>query len=357
MEEKEIDWLWENKIAAGTISLFAGPQGLGKTFWSIYMASKITNGSPWPDGTPCQKGSVLFYYGEDDIAHTYKPRFRANNVDESKVRFFKSVEISKGDGTVIETSPTIMSDDIRAAIEQTNTDTGVPVRFVIIDPISNYWANTKENDNSSVRAALQPIQRLAEETGVAFLLISHLSKSVEQTSADNRVIGSTALTAVSRSVWILYPHEDKPGHIYFAPGKNNLAINPTAVEFCINKEADGRVDIVNANIPKSADDFEEQNRKNYKKTGRPPALFDAARGWLQQYLSTGPKPIGNRDNPKEGTVYADAKEAGYSPRTILRAKKELKVRSIIGKDSKYEWVLPHGSQDNETAMEDEEDTE
>ena len=84
LTEKEIDWLWFNKIPAGTLNLLTGLAGNQKTFWTVYLASVITNGWNWPDGFPCQQGSVLFFYGEDDLERGYKPRLRANGADQSK---------------------------------------------------------------------------------------------------------------------------------------------------------------------------------------------------------------------------------------------------------------------------------
>lgn len=146
IEEKEVNWLWPNKIPAGAISMLVGPQGLGKTFLSIYMASVITCGGNWADGTPCEQSSVLFFYGEDNIESGYKPRFRANGVDQSKVRFLDGIKTLHGNTVVEEVLSIKCVDDIKEAIRDTEKSTGVPVRLVVIDPISNYWNGVKEND-------------------------------------------------------------------------------------------------------------------------------------------------------------------------------------------------------------------
>ena len=337
VEKKEVTWLWPNKIPAGAISMLVGPQGLGKTFLSVYMASVITNGRNWADGTPCEQGSVLFFYGEDEIATVYKPRCEANGADQSKICFLEGVKVFKGDTEVDEVMSIKSVDVIKAAIHMTEEDTGLPVRLVVIDPISNYWNGVKENDNAEVRAALTPIQRLAEETGVAFLLTSHVGKT-DRDTATQRVLGSTALTAVARAVWMVYPHEDKKGHLYFAPSKSNLSVNPTSVEFYINPKADGRVDVIDAMIEKDADDFEVERRA--KKRGRKPTASNAAKDWLMQFLSIGPKSVGTRDASEPCTVYYEGLAAGHSSRTIDRVKKDAKVQSRKRQDGSYEWYLP-----------------
>lgn len=115
--------------------------------------------------------------------------------------------------------------------------------MVVVDPVFNHWGGIKENDNSDVRKVLKPIQRLAAETGVAFLLITHFGKAIKEEAAD-KVIGSIAITAVARTVWHLYRDKDRKDHRYFVPSKDNILVDPTGVEFVVNREAGGRVEIL-----------------------------------------------------------------------------------------------------------------
>lgn len=172
-----IQWLWENKIPLEMITVFAGRQGGGKTFWSCFLAAVITNGWKWPDGTDSPMGSVLFFYGEDLIDKTMIPRLKAQGADLSKIRILDGFTEFLDGKEVGEMELTLKAvEQIRGAINATEQETGLPVRLVVVDPVSNHWGGVKENDNAQVREVLKPIQRLAGETGASFLLITHFGK-------------------------------------------------------------------------------------------------------------------------------------------------------------------------------------
>lgn len=94
VEAKPVQWLWENKIPRGNLSMIAGLGGDGKTFLTVDMTAHITKGIKWADGTPCEKGSVLFFHGEDG-QDTYKERFEANGVNQNRVVFLDGMEVAK----------------------------------------------------------------------------------------------------------------------------------------------------------------------------------------------------------------------------------------------------------------------
>ncbi|MCX5632063.1 MAG: AAA family ATPase [Phycisphaerae bacterium] len=45
-----INYLWFNKIPMGMLTLIQGGTGLGKSFLTLYLASKVSTGESWPDG-------------------------------------------------------------------------------------------------------------------------------------------------------------------------------------------------------------------------------------------------------------------------------------------------------------------
>ena len=304
VEEMPINWLWYNKIPLEMVTVFAGRQGCGKTFWSTYLAAKITHGGTWHDGTDCPKGSVLFFYGEDLLDKTMVPRLKAQGADLSKIRVLDGLKELQDGEEVGEKGLTILDVDfIREAIKGTAKETGEPVRMVVVDPISNYWGKTKENDNSESRQALNPIQRLAEEMGVAFLLITHFGKGQKEEATD-KIIGSVAITAVARTTWHLYRDNDRPDHRLFVPGKDNILVDPTGVEFVIERNRGGQVEIVTSDLQKTANDVEEDNfaymRDKMNGRGRKPEQSDSAKEWLEDFLMEGRRPVGSETDPAEG---------------------------------------------------------
>ncbi len=344
VECKPISWLWENKIPLEMVTVFAGRQGGGKTFWSCYLAAVVTNGWNWPDGTASPSGSALFFYGEDSIDKVFIPRLKAQGADLSKIRILDGLKGLQDGKEAGEKEITLKAvDQIRSAICTTEAETGQPVRLVVVDPISNYWGGIKENDNTQVREVLRPIQRLAEETGSAFLLITHFGKAIKEEAAD-KVIGSIAITASARTVWHLYRDEEPHRKDYrcFVPSKDNILVDATGVEFLVNKAAGGRVEVVSTDLEKHANDIEAerfaQMLERRSGRGRKPEQLEAAKEWLAGFLKDGRKPAGSRDDPQEGTVYYEAAQRGIKQRTLQAAAKELGVKNIR-ETSVYFWSI------------------
>ena len=100
VKQQAMRWLWENKILRGALSLITGLSGMTKTFWTVYMARCITNGRDWADGSPCELGSVLFFYGEEGIADLYMERLEANGVDRSKCAIWLWAVLTEGEKPV-----------------------------------------------------------------------------------------------------------------------------------------------------------------------------------------------------------------------------------------------------------------
>ncbi len=85
IQTSEIAWLWPNRIPAGMFSLLVGDPGIGKSFLTCYMASVISSGGNWPDGTAAPSGSVFLLCDEDDFGKVVVPRLMSNGADITKV--------------------------------------------------------------------------------------------------------------------------------------------------------------------------------------------------------------------------------------------------------------------------------
>jgi len=332
VKRKPIRWLWDNKILRGALSLITGLGGVTKTYWTVYMASCITNGRDWADGSPCELGSVLFFYGEEGIADVYLERFESNGVDRSKVVFWDGMIGEDNEPSEVDVSLKMVG-EIENAIKATAERTGVPVQMVVVDPISNYWGGINENSNAEVRSVLKRLQRLADKTGVAFVLIQHTGKS-GKSHAQQKVLGSTAIVAACRAVWGVFVDPDDKDIRIFAPVKINFGYNHTAVSYRIS--SGGKVEILDGNIPDlTADDIESAQQAAKRETrNQRPSKRDECAMWLCGVLMDGEKPA------KE--IYELGKALGYSEPTVDRAKTELEIESKrvgFGKEGHVVWKL------------------
>jgi len=334
VEECETEWLWENKIPAGELCLLSGLAGQGKTFWTCYLAAMVSNGGDWPDETPCPKGNVLFFRGEDSIEKTMKPRLSANGADMDNVILLNE----KVDGSNLTLSDV---ETIRDAIQQAERRNNLPVRLIVIDPMADYLGNAKENSNAGVRTVLSPLKNIAEETGAAFLLIQHTGKAARRSmSMQQRVLGTTGIVASCRASFCLF-FDQKTGHRFFAPMKNNLTIDPTSVVFTINSQANsGQVQIIDCDLDKTADEIEEDMKESQQGRGRRPNKSTEVENWLRDFLKDGCKRVGSENDLVPGSICYEAKLAGHSWATVRRAKAAIGVTSSKELNVWF-WSLPN----------------
>jgi putative DNA primase/helicase len=87
-----IEWLWQNRIAIGKVSVLARNGGIGKSTILCDWAARITTGDVWPDGAAaCPAGSVIILASEDDLGDTLAPRLMAAGADLARIHVVRSL--------------------------------------------------------------------------------------------------------------------------------------------------------------------------------------------------------------------------------------------------------------------------
>lgn len=303
------DWLWEGHFPLGCISLIVGRPGEGKSFMSTDFAARISTGTPWPDGSPCQKGSVMYMVAEDDPARTVRPRLDAHNGDPWKIHVLKGGTTSDIDGKRLEMFYTLGDvEQIRTALSF-RPDT----RALFVDPIGSFLtAKTDAHRDNEVRGVLTPLGKMAEELNLAVILIAHRRKSGAD-FADDLVLGSRAFTGIARTVWHLSADPQNKGRLLFLPGKNNLARRQAGYAFSISGDGPfARLYWESGRVELSADEGLAAEKSVDKGTvGRPPTTRNAAETWLAALLAEGPA--------QTGDILKESEGAGFSWSTVKRA--------------------------------------
>src|ERR1700722_12568049 len=233
---QELRWLWSGRILLGKLTLFAGDPGLGKSFVTLDIASRVTRDGQWPDsdqpkGAP---GSVIVLSAEDDPADTIRPRLEAAGADLTKVHILQAVRRQKPNGES-KLEPFSLETDL-LSLQDAALSLG-DVRLVVIDPISAYLGDTDSHVNAKVRSLLNPLAEFASGLGVAVLAVTHLNKSVS--SAMYRATGSIACVAAARAVWLFAKSPDDPRCRLMLPGKMNLAPDQTGLSYTLNDKGAG----------------------------------------------------------------------------------------------------------------------
>lgn len=309
IEPREVRWIWKHRIPAGRVSLIAGPPGGGKTFVEADLASRISTGSAFPDGSPCQRGDVILVSAEDDPNDTLAPRLIAHHADLTRIHLLRgSRRISGRVSTEIAFDLRDVQ-TLRQAIERKPQ-----TRAVFIDPIGSFLGGRVNSDrDNEVRAIIGPVGRLAEETGVAVVLVAHHRKGAGA-GADELVLGSRAFTGFARAVWHLTRDQANPSRRLFLGGKNNLAPEVGGLAFTISGEGQtAAVTWEREPLEMRADDVVGDSTR-----GPDAELRDEAKTWLSEMLREG-------GEQTAVSVMSQAKAAGFSESTIRRARKLLPI--------------------------------
>jgi len=328
-----VAWLWPGRIALGKLTLIAGDPGLGKSFLTLDMASRVSTGAGWPDcrGESFPPGGVVLLSAEDGVADTIRPRLDAAGADVARIVALDAIR-SVGDNGRESARTFDLSRDLpalEAAIRSVER-----CRLVVIDPVTAYLGSADSHKNAEIRGLLAPLGSIAERHRVAVVAVTHLNKSGGG-PAIYRAMGSLAFAAAARAAWAVTRDRDDPRRRLLLPIKNNVAPDTGGLAYRIEPLGVGgcpavawEPDPVNV----SADDALAGDRDEGGG-----ALSEAA-DWLRDMLSDGPQPAAE--------VKARAKNDGIAARTLDRAKGSLGVRADrqgFAADGRWTWALPQSA--------------
>ena len=328
IKPERVNWLWPGRIPLGKLTLIAGDPGLGKSMLTAFVAATVSTGRAWPDGTHAPVGDVLIVNLEDGQADTTRPRLDAAGADVARVHAADLVHHPDGTlqcMTLADVQP------IADALERMPKP-----RAVILDPVSAFMGSADSHVASDVRGLLAPLAELAQRSGVAFVLISHLNKSNAQT-AMNRINGSGAYVAACRSAWIVVKDKDDEGRRLLLPLKNNLGPDQAGLAYRVTVAANGapRVEFEPEPVNIRADDALAAPGDD--EGGDDPASF------LRDLLASGSRAANE--------VFSEAAGAGYSKDSMHRARR--KIGAVTFKDGMkgpWYWRMTSaegGSEDSE----------
>ena len=154
IEPTEVQWLWPHRIPLGRLTLLVGRPGEGKSFFTMELASHVSKGTEFPDGTYCPSGSVLIVSAEDDPADTIRPRLDAAEADVKRVHILSAIQYTASDGKQEERAFTLADMPMLEAALSPLPD----CRLVIIDPIGSYLGGgTDAHRDNEVRSVLRAV--------------------------------------------------------------------------------------------------------------------------------------------------------------------------------------------------------
>lgn len=226
VEPEEVEYLWQDMIAFGKVTLFAGDPGCGKSYGSLAIAAAVTRGQRLP-GDPragCEPLDVLLCNYEDGAADTIRPRSDTVGADAKRIHL---LEGQRDEGGHIR--PFGLS-DIPALVRA--LERYPSARVLIIDPLGSVLANVDTHKDSEVRVALQPLFDLADQRKIAVIVIAHLNKTQASRSL-YRVGGSIGFTGAARSV-LLFGEDPESHRRAVVQIKSNVGPLAPPVEYVVD---------------------------------------------------------------------------------------------------------------------------
>jgi archaellum biogenesis ATPase FlaH len=335
---RKINWLWEQRIPFGKLSVLAGNPDQGKSLVTMYMVSQLTTGRPLYGSTVALPAcEVLIMAGEDEANDTIVPRLQAGDAELTKIHIVEAIAVKDGKGLTVSEREAQLDTDIQAI--ETMLQNNPEIRLVIVDPLSNYLGRANMNREQEVRQVLVPLKNLAARTSVAIVAVMHLNKNGDA-SAIHRIGGAVAFTGVARACWLFVEDPTDPKKHLMLRVKGNIAKRIGGLAYHI--EAKPVVVEGNAEYQPYVEWIGETEQTasdvlvGGASAGRPAEKVLGAKEWLADFLFAGSQCASD--------VRQFGKKAGHSWATLRRAKEESNVRSVKQNNS-WEWSLPKGLPD------------
>lgn len=336
---KPVHWLWQGRIAEGTLALLAGREGIGKSTLAYRLAADITRGKL--DGA--HKGdprSVIIVATEDSWEFTIVPRLMAANADLDKV--FR-VEPTDQDEYGISLPRDI--EELSMVTKESGTT------LILLDPLmSRVDSKLDTHKDSEVRQALEPLVKMGNTSGAAVLGLIHVNKGGSSDPLST-LMGSRAFSAVARAVLYVVENPENRDIKVMGQPKNNLGrtdlsdLTYTLATKNVGVWEGEAIDSVQLtwgnDLPSGAHREMVNPPKAHNKT-----KAQLAMEWIEEFLTENGKTAST-------AVKAAAKEEGYVGGTLDRAKLDANVKvTREGFPGITYWELPDTEIDSEFLFQD-----
>lgn len=216
---RPFQWAWEQRILLSYLNLLIGEEGIGKGNLVAWIAANITRGTL--PGNLSGPRKVAIIGDEDSFDHIWVPRLKVAQADLALVEY-----IVAGTDGVLD-----VKDDADALGKYIKRERTALVYF---DQLLDNLGFTDSWKDKQVRDALAPLRAVAQSSKVAMLASMHPNK--RGGSFRDRISGTPAFNALSRSSLLAAPHPSEPGRTVLVRGKGNYSAEPAAFEFKIEPQ-------------------------------------------------------------------------------------------------------------------------
>jgi RecA-family ATPase len=334
-------WLWAGYIPLETCTLFAGKGGIGKSQVLAWIASSISTGKSFTINSTENKidqGSVIILSAEDHLNYTIIPRLIAVGANMKNIEIIESAVDVKSK----QKERFICLDQDIILLDKKIKEIG-NVKLIIIDPVTAYLGNIKENKAVDVRTFILKLNKLAEQNNLSIILNTHTRKSSggdAPSSASDEIMGSIAWANTVRMAFsITRHHEDDDLYVLIVsktnhkkPDSMGYRIKPYEIKIDNEKTETSRIEWYEGKIDMNAD--EAVNKKIYEDR----CEIDIGKEFILRMLSFGSK-------TKE-EMYKAAEDEDINLHTLKLARQKLmreKINIVMERSStdkrKFIWFI------------------
>ncbi|MBD2819643.1 AAA family ATPase [Xenorhabdus sp. 42] len=170
--DAQLDYVVKGIIPAHSLCSIYGASGSYKSFLAGAWGCHIATGKAWA-GKAVAQGSLLYVVGESGIGVP---------------RRIKAWEIVNGQTVenmylintpVFPASPAEVHELVIAA-RQVESETGMPVRLIILDTLARCFGGADENDSKDMGAFVRGCDELKAKTGASILVVHHSGKDASK---------------------------------------------------------------------------------------------------------------------------------------------------------------------------------
>lgn len=335
--EEEARWLIPYWIPEGQITTIAADGGTGKTSLWCNLVAGLSSGQP----TFLDKGYVrrepmlvAFLSTEDSVSKKLKTKLRLAGANQRNIIAPDFSADQTGYFQQFKFGLPAMAEFIRQ----------YQPRLCVFDPIQGFVPpEVNMGARNQMRDCMAPLVTLGEEVGTTFLVVAHSNKRKGAFGRD-RISDSSDLWDISRSV-IMAGNTEQQGIRYLSNEKNNYSALQETLLFSIGE--DGLLKHEGTTWKRDRDFVQEAGRLRSEEQAAP------KRADCGEYILS----VLDENEWKLPTATLEKKvrEAGFSERTMQRAKAELKAEGCVkytkeGKGSAAVWYIERRVEPQETTL-------
>ena len=302
-EEQEATWLVDGWIPEGQITLLASDGGVGKTSLWVNIVAALSAGKRCildSSDVVREPLKVAFLTTEDSVRKKLKRKLRLAGANMANI--LTPDFTADRDGAL--RGLKFGSQDMERFIRHFKPS------LCVFDPVQGFVPpDINMGSRNAMRDCMAPLIALGEETGCTFLVVCHTNKRKGAWGRD-RIADSADLWDVSRSV-LMAGYTEEQDVRYLSNEKNNYAELHETLLYSI--DGDGQVHTEGRSWKRDRE-FTQEAAENISAPKR-----EDCKAWILNTLDDAGGAIPTKD------LERDAQAAGYSARTLRRAKDELKT--------------------------------